>query len=256
MESYVSPSGNDEDPGTDKQPFGTISRGLHGASPTSSLQPGDVLFLRGGTYVEDVYVRGLAGTPGHEITIQSFPGERAVIDSGIRDFRIVDNSQWVPASTVVDPPTHPDEWVSCQPFPPPAMPSRGAFLDMPYRRLITYSSRQDFRADNQTFDLITIGSNDTRPGPWRVTDEAGNPPKVKVDNQLKEFTYPWVYMGPGIWHEAGAALISPATGFNRLAFGDRFRNIFPSNNPTPYAAAAKPASCGDIPRSSTRYRVR
>ena len=52
--------------------------------------------------MEDVYVRGLAGTPGHEITIQSFPGERAVIDSGIRDFRIVDNSQWVPASTVVD----------------------------------------------------------------------------------------------------------------------------------------------------------
>src|SRR5581483_10903523 len=28
------------------------------------------------------------------------------------------------------------------------------------------------------------------------------------------------------WREVGAAAISPATGFNRLAFGDRFKNVF------------------------------
>jgi hypothetical protein len=36
---------------------------------------------------------------------------------------------------------------------------------------------------------------------------------------------------PGFWRELGAALISPSTGFNRLAFGDRFKPIFPSRDP-------------------------
>ena len=40
---------------------------------------------------------------------------------------------------------------------------------------------------------------------------------------------------PRRWREAGAALISPATGFNRLAFGDRFDKVFPSNNPDYYS---------------------
>lgn len=37
------------------------------------------------------------------------------------------------------------------------------------------------------------------------------------------------------WREVGAAAISPATGFNRLAFGDRFKTIFPSNDPAYHA---------------------
>lgn len=36
---------------------------------------------------------------------------------------------------------------------------------------------------------------------------------------------------PKFWRELGAAIISPATGFNRHAFGDRFKTIFPSNDP-------------------------
>jgi hypothetical protein len=39
---------------------------------------------------------------------------------------------------------------------------------------------------------------------------------------------------PGFWRELGAAAISPTLGFNRLAFGDRFRAVFPSNNPSFY----------------------
>jgi hypothetical protein len=37
---------------------------------------------------------------------------------------------------------------------------------------------------------------------------------------------------PPFWRETAAAVISPSTGFNRLAFGDRFRGLFPSNDPT------------------------
>jgi hypothetical protein len=36
---------------------------------------------------------------------------------------------------------------------------------------------------------------------------------------------------PPFWRETAAAIISPSTGFNRLAFGDRFKGIFPSNDP-------------------------
>jgi hypothetical protein len=36
---------------------------------------------------------------------------------------------------------------------------------------------------------------------------------------------------PGFWRELGAAILSPPTGFNRLAFGDRFDKVFPSHHP-------------------------
>jgi hypothetical protein len=36
---------------------------------------------------------------------------------------------------------------------------------------------------------------------------------------------------PDLWHEVGAAIISPPTAFNRTAFGDRYKSKFPSLNP-------------------------
>ncbi|MDP2969756.1 MAG: DUF3943 domain-containing protein [Deltaproteobacteria bacterium] len=36
---------------------------------------------------------------------------------------------------------------------------------------------------------------------------------------------------PGFWRELGAAMLSPPTGFNRLAFGNRFKPVFPSHDP-------------------------
>ena len=36
---------------------------------------------------------------------------------------------------------------------------------------------------------------------------------------------------PPFWRELTAAVISPATGFNRLAYGGRFKGVFPSRNP-------------------------
>ncbi|HZQ62226.1 MAG TPA: DUF3943 domain-containing protein [Casimicrobiaceae bacterium] len=40
--------------------------------------------------------------------------------------------------------------------------------------------------------------------------------------------------GPPLLREIAAAAISPPVGFNRLAFGDRFRGLFPSHNPRYY----------------------
>lgn len=40
---------------------------------------------------------------------------------------------------------------------------------------------------------------------------------------------------PDLWHELGAAAISPATGFNRYAYGDRFDKIFNRNDAAYYS---------------------
>jgi len=39
---------------------------------------------------------------------------------------------------------------------------------------------------------------------------------------------------PGFWRELGATMISPPTGINRLAFGERFKPVFPSHNPATF----------------------
>jgi hypothetical protein len=40
---------------------------------------------------------------------------------------------------------------------------------------------------------------------------------------------------PKLWRELGAAAVSPPTGFNRLAFDDRFDKLFASRNPAYYS---------------------
>ena len=53
---------------------------------------------------------------------------------------------------------------------------------------------------------------------------------------------------PDAWHEAGAAIISPPTAFNRTAFGGRYKTIYPSLNPATFWAF----QLGTILSSSTQ----
>lgn len=86
---FVSPSGSDlTGNGTINNPWGTITFALN------DLQPGDTLFLRGGTYYESgipVYLKGEAGSP---IRISSYPGEQAVIDGAEPDYSTEPNNDW------------------------------------------------------------------------------------------------------------------------------------------------------------------
>jgi hypothetical protein len=63
---------------------------------------------------------------------------------------------------------------------------------------------------------------------------------------------------PGFWRELGAAAISPPTGFNRLAFGNRFKAVFPSHNPAVFwrlrLGASLNSSLNDQSGSSTINR--
>ena len=81
-EFYIDPNGDDSNPGTISQPFGSIAKGQDAASA------GDTVWIRGGTYE---YVAGLgasenavlfnkSGSPGNRINYWAYPGETPVFD--------------------------------------------------------------------------------------------------------------------------------------------------------------------------------
>ena len=71
---YVAPDGNDGNPGTEAQPWATIQ---HAADV---LQPGDTVYVRAGTYAEDVEVHVSGSETGGYITFRNYPGETPVLD--------------------------------------------------------------------------------------------------------------------------------------------------------------------------------
>ncbi|OGZ27290.1 MAG: hypothetical protein A2365_01080, partial [Candidatus Nealsonbacteria bacterium RIFOXYB1_FULL_40_15] len=69
---YVSPSGNDNNPGTLSQPFKTVQK------CADIAMPGETCYLRQGTYRETVTPAN-SGNSTAPITFKSYPGERATI---------------------------------------------------------------------------------------------------------------------------------------------------------------------------------
>ena len=177
MEYVVSPDGLATNDGTGESPWPLQQ--LAGMT----LQPGDILLLRGGTYFETTEVTGWKGTTDNPIVVRSFPGEHAILDGAtLGEFRSVPNEAWVPLGN--------GEYRSQQKYLRSESSddrARGSFHERePYTRLISYSRIQDLRADNQLFGPLP---ND---GPDR--DLQGFTP---VDGQRRR---PWVYMGPGLFH--------------------------------------------------------
>lgn len=72
---YLSPTGNDNNPGSLSAPFFTLNKAW------SVVAPGDIIYMRGGTYVwtTQSYLTGKNGTPGNLIKIWNYPGEIPVL---------------------------------------------------------------------------------------------------------------------------------------------------------------------------------
>jgi len=85
---YVSPNGSDQNTGSLNSPWQTLEYAL------GKLSPGDILNLREGVYYEHGITSSINGTAAAPITIQSYPGERAVIDGGVPYFENVPNDEW------------------------------------------------------------------------------------------------------------------------------------------------------------------
>ncbi|HJS42579.1 MAG TPA: hypothetical protein VJ755_03840 [Gemmatimonadales bacterium] len=73
---YVTPSGSSTGTGHAESPW-SLGYALGGAS--GQIQPGDTVWLRGGTY-RGAFVATVAGAAGRPVVIRQYPGERAIID--------------------------------------------------------------------------------------------------------------------------------------------------------------------------------
>ena len=87
VEFYVSPTGNDNNPGTKEQPFAGLTRARDAVRErTQTRQTADiVVFLRGGTYkLQEPLALGPedSGTDKFSITHKAFPGEKPIISGG------------------------------------------------------------------------------------------------------------------------------------------------------------------------------
>ena len=60
--------------------------------------------------------------------------------------------------------------------------------------------------------------------------------------------------GPSFWRELVGAVISPPVGFNRLAFGERFKGIFPSKDPEYYSRVQVGIASATEDRPAARRR--
>ncbi|MEC2486422.1 DUF1565 domain-containing protein, partial [Bacillus cereus] len=70
---YVSPTGNDLNPGTLDQPFATIQKAANVATE------GSTIYIRGGVYNQKVRVAH-SGASGAPITFQSYQDEKVILD--------------------------------------------------------------------------------------------------------------------------------------------------------------------------------
>jgi hypothetical protein len=82
---YVSPSGSASGDGSVSSPWDLQTALKHPAA----VQPGDTIWLRGGTYAAATYVSDLTGTDARPIIVRQYPGERATIDGGTADQGLV-----------------------------------------------------------------------------------------------------------------------------------------------------------------------
>lgn len=74
---YVSPTGDDGNPGTEAAPFATIRRAFRW---DAAVNPGDRVYLRGGTHYpsQGTWI-GYSGSSSDPIILQPYPGEVAII---------------------------------------------------------------------------------------------------------------------------------------------------------------------------------
>jgi hypothetical protein len=148
--------GDDANDGTESKPWRTINHALN------RITAGQTLYLRGGTYFENVYC-AVAGKPDAPITIRSYPGEFATIDGGLREFAEHPDTAW----SVVDAATG------------------------EYRSAKTYQNIRDIVG---LFGDSNVGLQTY----WHAMDLRATNEQWIVDAEKK--TAP-VYCGPGLWYD-------------------------------------------------------
>ena len=150
--------GDNENDGSEKHPWKTINHALQ------QLKAGDTLYLREGTYYEQIYL-ALVGTEKSPITIRAYPGEHAIVDGGWQEFFSSPETSWEPVG---------DHYRSRKTYKN-IRNVIGSFGDSMIG-LQTYYHKQDFLSKGEFVD-------------WQDWDN-----RDKTD--LKP-----IYLGPGLWYD-------------------------------------------------------
>ena len=79
---YVTTGGSPTGTGGTDDPW-DLETALDGGPGGDSLQPGDTVWIRQGTYAGN-FATSLEGSPGNYITFRAYPGERATIDGQLK----------------------------------------------------------------------------------------------------------------------------------------------------------------------------
>ncbi|MGH7559685.1 MAG: Ig-like domain-containing protein, partial [Gemmatimonadales bacterium] len=88
---YASPTGSSSGAGTTSSPW-SLTTALAGGN--GKVQPGDTVWLRGGTY-RGAYTSTVAGTASAPVVIAQYPGERATLDgAGLTGDQLIVKGQW------------------------------------------------------------------------------------------------------------------------------------------------------------------
>ncbi len=87
--------GADKNDGSQAKPWRTLQHAVN------QLKPGDTLYLRAGNYDEHVTMTA-SGTRDKPITLRSYPGELAVIDGCLTEFRDAPAQAWEPCPDGVE----------------------------------------------------------------------------------------------------------------------------------------------------------
>lgn len=152
-----SEAGSDAGPGSKDRPWATISHAL------SQIEAGDTLYLREGSYFENVYC-AVAGKESQPITIRSWPGERVFVEGGMAEFQHSPATAW-------------------EPFPDGA---EGEFI-----------STGTFRNIRDVVGLFG-DSNIGLQTYWHVADLRASNEMWIVDKETRSVAP--VYCGPGLWY--------------------------------------------------------
>jgi len=76
---FVAPNGSSLGDGSERRPWDLATALAGGPKPGPRVQPGDTIWLRGGTY-RGAFRSTVAGREGAPVVVRQFPGERAVLD--------------------------------------------------------------------------------------------------------------------------------------------------------------------------------
>lgn len=155
-------TGSDEGSGQENHPWRTLAHAV------KQLRPGDTLYLRAGTYFEQLYL-GMQGRADAPIIIRSYPGEQAIIDGSLPEFAQSPEKQWEPCKDGAA-----GEYRTTKPWPN-LRDVIGYFGDSQVG-LQTYWHRQDLQATSETF---------TGTGGKGAADKDVDP----------------IYLGPGVFYD-------------------------------------------------------